>query len=325
MKFIKLSPILALALLASCQKNTDTASVVSQQYLHKYGYAVSKQEWNENYYPGQVVTQMSNGVVITTSYEAGIKHGPTTYTYPDSKTIEKTEVYDRDRLIKEIHFDHNGQPVWQKAALSPTRFEITGWYSEGNPRCIEEYAGQELLEARYFNTAGDIEAKVEKGFGQIVERNAAGQLLAKKEILTGYTSFAEQYYPNGSLKESSQFKLGVLNGEKKSFAMTGEPVCVEEYVDGLLHGKTTHFRNGVKHYEVSYLFGAKNGFETHFIDGETIAHQICWESNVKHGPEVFYMASGPITHFYYQGEELSRSRYEEMIRLDEMIAQIDSK
>lgn len=322
MKMLKLTPFLALCVLASCQKNNDQASVVSQQYLHKYGYAVSKQEWNENFYPGQVVTQMSDGVTITTSYDGGIKHGPTSYTYPDSAIVEKTLHYDHDLLVKETHYDVVGNPTWQKVALSPARYEITHWYRDGNPRSIEEFAQEELLEGRYFTLTGDIEARVEKGFGQAIERTYTGALKAKKEILKGYLSFQEEYYPQGSLKETTQYKLGVINGEKKTFTQTGEPLACEEYVDGQLHGKATYYRNGVRHYDISYLFGAKNGFETHYIDGEHIAHQICWENNLKHGPETYYMTAGPITHFYYQGGEVSRGSYEEMVRLDEVISQI---
>jgi antitoxin component YwqK of YwqJK toxin-antitoxin module len=322
MKLFKLSPVLALVMLASCGKDSNTAAVVSEQYLHKYGYAVSKEEWNEHYYPGQIVTQMNNGIVITTSYEAGVKHGPMSYTFPDSTTIERTEFYDRDRLVKEIHFDASGYPLWQKVTLSPSRYEYTSWFREGNPRCVEEYASNELLEARYFSLAGDVEAKVEKGFGQVIERDAIGQLLMKKEILTGFCSYSELFFPNGSLEETAQYSLGILNGEKKLFSSSGEPLLVEEYVDGQLHGKSTYYRNGVRHYEVSYLFGSKNGFETHYIDGDHIAHQICWEDDVKHGPETFYMASGPLIQYYYQGDELSHNRYEELLRLDEMISQI---
>lgn len=315
---------MALAVLAGCQKTTTTASVISEQYLHKYGYAVSKQEWNEHFYPGQVVSRMSNGVTVTTSYEAGCKHGPTTYTYPDSHNLERTEFFDRDVLVKEVHFDPLGYPLWQKVTLSPTRYELTSWYQEGNPRCVEEYAGAEILEARYFNLAGDVEAKVEKGFGQVIERDHKGQLLGKKQISTGFVSYSEDYYTHGALKQSAHYQLGILDGERQLFLPTGEPECVEEYVGGVLHGKSTYFRNGLKHYDISYLFGAKNGFETHYIDGEHISHQVCWENNTKHGPEIFYMASGPVTHYYYQGDELSKGRYEELVRLDEMIAQIQN-
>ncbi len=323
MKKFSLTPILALIVFSSCQKTTDTAAVVSEQYLHKYGYAVSKEEWKENFYPGQVISQLNNGVVITTSYEAGVKHGPTTFTYPDSTTLEKTLVYDRDIPVKETHYDLTGNPIWQKVTLSPTRSELTYWYREGNPRAVEEYAGDEILEARYFTPTGEIEAKVEKGFGKSVERDASGILISRKEILTGFPSCAEFFYPAGTLKESAQYKLGILAGERKTFTPSGEPLSVEEFVDGQLHGKTTHYRNGVRHIEISYLFGQKNGFETHYVDGELVAHQICWENNIKHGPETFYMASGPLTHYYYQGDELSRSRYEEMVRLDQMISQIN--
>jgi len=71
-------------LLIKCQtSNKDkNDNVVSQRYIHKYGYDVSKEEWESTGYPGQVVTTLRNGVTLTSSYENGVLHGPTTYTFP---------------------------------------------------------------------------------------------------------------------------------------------------------------------------------------------------------------------------------------------------
>src|SRR3989344_6292707 len=98
-------------LLASCERKQRENDVVSQRYIHKYGYAVSKDEFEDRKYPGQVVTLLKNGVTVTTTYEDGILHGPCTHTYPHSQTIETYYLYKEGFLTKEVHYDITGMPV----------------------------------------------------------------------------------------------------------------------------------------------------------------------------------------------------------------------
>ncbi|HSX12394.1 MAG TPA: hypothetical protein VLF61_02775, partial [Rhabdochlamydiaceae bacterium] len=86
-------------------------SIVSERFVHKFGYPVSKQEWMERSYPGQVITTMSNGVTITASYENRLLHGPCTHTYPNSQVVQYFYLYNEGNLVKETSYDTFGVPV----------------------------------------------------------------------------------------------------------------------------------------------------------------------------------------------------------------------
>lgn len=309
-------------LLSSCGKDNQDNPVVSQRYVHKYGYAVSQEEWEANRYPGQVITHLTNGVSIAATYENGVKHGPCTHTFPHSQTVEKYFLYNQGALVKETLYDDRGMPQKELVQLSPSRRSITVWFTEGSPLSIEEYAGEELLEGQYCTLNNEVESRVEKGNGLRIRRDQNGLLLGKDLFDRGYLVKSETFFPNGAPETLVQFKQGKLHGEKRSYAQTGEPLLIEEWVNGRLHGKSTYFKNGMKYLEISFLDGMKNGVETHFIDGEEISQQISWENDKRHGPAVFYIESIPQTQWYYDGQVVHKSRYDEMLRLDEMISKI---
>ncbi len=312
-----------LALLCcACQKHKKEDDVISQRYIHKYGYAVSKEEWDENHYPGQIVTSLKNGVTMTASYENGYLHGPCTYSYPDSQTIENYSLYNQGALVKEAHYDVHGLPVRERVQLSPSRYTITLWYAEGSPLSIEEYAHEELLEGQYFTTTNEIEGRVEKGTGLRVRRTAQGVLVSKDSFEQGYMTRKESFYTNGNPESIVHYSRTLLHGERKTFAPTGEPIAIEEYINGKLHGKATYFKNGIRCVEISYLDGMKNGPEIHFIDGEIVSQELNWEDDQKHGPAVYYIDGSRHTQWYYAGQQVSKSRFEELTHLDDMISQI---
>jgi antitoxin component YwqK of YwqJK toxin-antitoxin module len=308
--------------LFGCRKNNQDDNVVSQRYIHKYGYAVSKEEWEAKNYPGQVITNMSNGVVITATYENGVLQGPMTQTFPHSQTVQFYDLYNQGCKVKEISYDPAGMPLQERIQLSPTRYTLTQWYIEGTPRCIEDFAGQELLEGQYYTVSNEIEARVEKGSGRRVLRDGKGALLAKEEVAGGYVTKRETFYPNGAPESISYLNRGQLDGEKRTFSLTGEPLAIEEWVDGKLHGKSTYFKNGTKYLEISYLNGEKNGREIHFIDGDQISQELCWENNQKHGPAVFYIDGSPQKSWYYAGEQVSQRRFDELYHLDQVIGNL---
>ncbi len=309
-------------LCCACQKHKKEDDVVSQRYVHKYGYAVSKEEWDNNNYPGQIVTSLKNGVTMTASYENGYLHGPCTYTYPDSQTVENYSLYNQGLLVKEVHYDVLGMPVRERVQLSPSRYTTTLWYTEGSPLSIEEYAGEELLEGQYFTLNNEIEGRVEKGSGMRIRRNPQGLLLSKETLEQGYMKKKESFYPNGNPESITHYLKTALHGERKTFAATGEPVAIEEYVHGKLHGKATYFKNGVRCVEISYLDGLKNGLETHFVDGTLISQEVYWENDKRHGPAIYYIEGSRHTQWYYDGQQVSQAKYKELSHLDEMISQI---
>jgi len=310
----------AIALVAcGCHKNKTDDSVVSQTYVHKYGYAVSEQEWNEKNYPGQVITSLKNGVTITATYEDGTLHGPYTVTYPHSQMVEKYILYNQNIPVKEIFYDRTGMPLRETTQLSQNRYSQTSWYTDGVPCSIEEYAGEKLLEGQYFTIAHQMEAKVEQGEGTRTMRDTNGILTCKDQISDGMIVKRETFYLNGSPESIAFYMDNKLHGTKKTFTNTGEPISVEDWAHGHLHGLSTYYKNGTREIEVYYLYGKKHGLETHFLDGKSIMRQITWEQGRKHGPETFYLPNEQKVVWNYDGKEVSQVRFEELSRLDAII------
>ncbi|EKE07849.1 MAG: hypothetical protein ACD_17C00500G0002, partial [uncultured bacterium] len=74
----------ACALMTSCQTNHLLDQVVSQTFVHKYGFETSEEEWEAREQDGLVVSTLKNGVKVIRSYENGQLHGDTVYTFPHS-------------------------------------------------------------------------------------------------------------------------------------------------------------------------------------------------------------------------------------------------
>lgn len=314
--------VAVLALLASCQDKNNENPVVSQRYIHKFGYAVSQEEWESRNYPGQVVSTLRDGVTVSTTYEHGILHGPCTYTYPHSQTVETYYLYNNGNLAKEIKYSRQGMPLREEIRLSPSRYSLTTWYANGSPLSIEEYASEELVEGQYFNANNETEARVDKGNGKRVVRDVNGVLVSRDVIEKGFLIQRDSFYPNGGPESVSYYTHSQLHGERRTFSQNGEPVSIEEWVNGRLHGLSTHFTNGIKSSEISYLDGQKNGVERHYLDGEIISQEIAWENDKRHGPSVYYVDGHTRTEWYYDGAMVPQRRFEELDRLDEMISHI---
>jgi len=310
--------------LASCQKNNQDNNVVTQRYIHKYGYAVTKDEFEERKYPGQIVTVLKTGVTITATYEGGLLNGPTTHTFPHSQTVETYFLYNQGNLVKQIVYDIHAMPLREEVQLSRTRFASTKWYSDGTPMATEEYAGSELVEGQYFTRQNDVESRVEKGRGLRSIRDIQGILLAKEEINQGFIVKRDTFYANGSPESSAHYIQGVLHGEKKSFSENGEPLAVKEYINGKLHGKSTFYKNGALSVEIHYLENLKNGLEIHYLDGETVSQEILWENDRKHGPSKYYVDGVAQVEYFYDGDKISEHKWKELSQLDQMIGQISA-
>jgi len=310
-------------LLAGCSRDSQENNVVSTRYIHKYGYAVSKSEFEDRQYPGQAITVLKNGVTITSTYENGLLHGPSTHTFPHSQTVETYFLYNQGALVKEIVYDITGMPLREEVQLSPTRFVSTKWYNDGTPLSTEEYAGQELVDAQYFTRQNEVEARVQKGKGSRVVRDLKGVLLSREDVDEGYVTKRDTFYANGAPESTAFYVRGVLHGEKKSFNETGEPLAVREYIAGKLHGKTTFYKNGAKSVEVHYLDGLKNGLEVHYLDGQVVSQEIIWENDHKHGPSKYYVDGIAQVEYFYDGRPVSEDKWKELNQLDEMIYKIN--
>lgn len=308
--------------LTGCKQSDSSDDVVSERYIHKYGYALAKEDWDAKTYPGQVVTALRSGVTVTTTYDNGMQHGPTTYTYPHSQAIERYELYNLGVKVKEISYDPSGIPEREWIQLSPARHSISSWYKSGSPMSVEEFAGGELLEGQYFNAQNELESRIEKGIGLRVCRDRLGVLLSKEVVEGGYTVKKETFFPNGSPESIAYYLKGALHGEKRTFSPEGEPLAIEEWVNNQLHGKAIYFKNGNRYIETSYLYGQKEGLEREFVDGELVCQETFWENGLKHGEAVFYAEGKKQSQWFYAGRAVSKHKFEELNRLDAVISQL---
>lgn len=320
----KMLPVVGMLLLGLCSchqsSKTKKTDVVSQRYIHKYGYDVSKDEWNHNHYPGQVVTSLKNGVTIVSSYEDGVLHGSTSYTYPHSQTLESLQIFERGNLIKKTSFDIKGVPHKEELFLSPGHVKAKIWYKSGTPLCVEETLEASLIDGSYYTLQNELESRVENGQGIKTIRNQEGLLLAKETIDQGNRVAVQTYHSNGSPDTLSYYKNNQLHGERKQFGPTGDPIAIENFDFGDLHGTATYFQNGCKYQESFFRFGKKEGIERQYIDGETLVEETEYHEGSKHGPSTFYTDGISKTEWYYNDQFVSKAKFEELADREKMIS-----
>jgi len=317
-------PVAVLGLFTGCNNHTKNKDneVVSERYIHKYGYDVSKQEWSEQDYPGQVVTTQRNGVSTVSSFDGGILHGPTTETYPHSQTLKSKKIYDKGILTKQIFLDIKGIPEKQETYTSPTHMKVISWYSDGTPRYQEEYASGKLINGQYFTITNEVESRVEDGVGVRIIRDQIGRLKSRQNYERSEIIHNETYHVNNTPMTSVSYNKGVVHGEKLSYSSNGAPLFKENYNNGKLNGISTYYQNGYKYLEIPYASGEKDGVERHYIDGETISEETIWNENMRHGPSVIYCDGISKTEWYYNDQKMSKHKYEELCEREDEIARL---
>ncbi len=321
----RLSPLLiALSglFIFSCQNSgkDQDENVVSKRYIHKYGYDVSKEEWEGATYPGQVVTMLRNGVTVTSSYEDGILNGSTTYTFPHSNTIESLNIYERGNLVKKTSYDIRSIPQKEQVFFSPSHTKVTRWFQKGTPLSVEEYHNQELLEGEYFNERNETEHRVLKGSGVRITRDQHENIVARETIEAGFPVLRETFHTHGIPHTMIPLSGGLIHGKKKVFALTGEPISVEAYKKDMLDGIATYYQNGCRYLELQYKNGRKHGMERHFVDGETVIEETEWMDGQKHGPSIIFFDGMSRTRYFYNNQAVSKERYRELSEIEENIA-----
>jgi antitoxin component YwqK of YwqJK toxin-antitoxin module len=309
----------ATLLLFGCSSDNNNKNVISERFIHKYGYDVSRDEWEAKRYPGQVLTMMRDGKTIVESYEDGILHGPRTESYAHSQTVETMESYERGKLLKRVTYNIRGVPQKEEVFKSPTNTLVTAWYPNGTPRFKEEYKDGFLITAQYFSPHNEIDSRIENGTGERTLRNQSGDILSK-EIFSNYlVTYIETYYPNNTPHTATSYDRGKLHGEKKIYAMSGEPISVEHYFQDKKHGLATYYQNGYKYKEVNFAHGMKDETERHYIDGETLVEETEYHDGVKHGPSTVYCDGSARTSWYFDNEKVGRSKYDELTTREEII------
>jgi antitoxin component YwqK of YwqJK toxin-antitoxin module len=317
--------LLSLMLFTACQSNDSLDQVVSQTYVHKYGFETTPQEWEARERDGQVVTMLKNGVKISRTYQNGVLHGLTTYSFPHSSIVEKSLVYDQGGLLKETLNDAAGMPIREEAYEFDNRTIITLWDEKGVPLSIEEYQGDTLLEGKYYTPEHELEANVEGGKGERIKRDRTGLLISRDEIENGAIVCRTTYHPNGGIHTVSHYHDYQLHGPQQKYTASGRPLMELNWDHGVLDGSKIIYRNGYKVAVIPYVKGGKNGTELHYDDLGNLTAEIVWKNDKKHGPTKLYSEDAVDTEWFYKGQSVNAEKFKKLETRERIISEFNDE
>lgn len=296
----------------SSRMNYEQAQVIDETYVHKYGVAVPSDYWTSSGEHGSVISTLADGVVVTKSYTSGSLDGETTYTYPHSSQIQKSEFFQSGNLVKETEFFYDGTPKKETAYYTPTpeMTTITTWYLSGTPRSIERYANQRLISGEYLTALNQRDAVIDNSQGTRLMRDDYGQLIATDTIQDGQMVLRQTYHSNGSPKETIPYRNELVEGVKRTYHLAGEPDTVEQWLCGKQQGMTIVYQHGEKCAEIPYVNGEKHGVECRYRDGTTKVQEISWNAGNMHGPSLTYIGDTVKTDWFYKGQPTTKTDYE---------------
>ncbi len=295
---------------SSCQTQKYEDGIVSQSYVHRYGVPLPEQEWADRGRDGQVVSMRKDGVRITQTFEGGVLHGETSYTYPHQDVIEKKEKYYQGNVVEEFNYYQSGLPQQQISYISPSEQKKVVWYETGSPHCSETYQSGCLVNGTYYNPSYQLESQISDREGQRIKRDPYGHLISVDHIQQGELSLSTTYHPQGTPAALTPYKEGVIEGQRRTFAVTGEPSTIETWTGGVQHGPTVGFQNGEKSYEVSYTNGQRHGVEYRFRDGDKVVQEVNWVDGKKHGRSHSYVGSEKQTDWYFQDRPVNKATFD---------------
>lgn len=283
---------------------------LDKAYVHKYGVRVRPDYWEEKGQNGQVISFMRDGVTVTQCYNAGELHGECTYTYPNSRRVCKSEIYDCNTLKKENQFYHSGVPHQSTEWTGPECYTVTCWYECGTPRCVEKFEDGRLLFGEYYTKGHHKDSWIYNGEGERMTRDQHGNFICKDDFIGGELAMRTYYYPGGGPREITCFMDGVIHGERKTFYPGGDPCSIESWENGHQNGTSVIFQNGERYAEIPYLDGRKNGIERRYADGSNLSQEITWFENQMHGPTCTYLGDSVQTDWFYKGRLTTRTNFE---------------
>lgn len=311
MKAARIALVIMSVFLLSCGKKSDKDTVVSQRFVHKYGFDLSEQEWFERSQEGKIVTTTKDGVVLTQNFVEGVLHGETTYTFPNSSTIQEKDIYNEGFLAKKIIMNEKGLPVCEEEYKLDGRRITTFWNEAGAPLFQEEYEKDFLISGSYYNSENEIEARVISGEGYRTKRDLNGTLLSKDKIENGQLIARTTFYPGGEMQSHATYLDYKLHGEQVKYAPSGQPLIKMQWENGELNGLKVIYKSGFKYQEIPFVKGKKEGIEKRFDKEGMVIAEINWKSDSKHGSSRFFSPKVKIE-WYYNGTLVTAERFRDL-------------
>lgn len=311
--FIYLVPLLLFA--AGCQQSSqcDSRGVVCETYVHRYGVELDPDDWCERGQHGQVISTRCDGVIESKTYDAGVLHGETTYSYPHREIVQKRDVYDQGNLVDQTTYYVSGVPHRQTSHQGPTTKFVVTWYENGAPQAKEEYENELLRQGEYFDQNQQPESTVTDYNGNRTIRDENGQLVSVDEIKDGHMIISRTYHPNGAPASITTHANGVADGERRTYNQGGDPATVETWAKGKQHGNTEVYQNGEKVSDLPYVRGTVNGVERRYGPDQKLVQENTWVQGQLHGPSTTYVNGQKTqTNWYFRGKPVNKATFDVM-------------
>jgi antitoxin component YwqK of YwqJK toxin-antitoxin module len=305
--------LLLSSLMTSCQTSHPCDEIVCQTYVHRYGVPLEPQDWSSRGKHGQVMSLRKDGVTITQSYNAGIVDGECTYTFPHRELIQKKEQYVQGTLVEETLHYPSGMPQ-QRTIHGPSNQSITTWYENGAPQSQEEWNQGRMAKGEYYTLTNQVESSVEDGNGLRTRRNDQEEVEYVDNIQDGQMTQRTTYHKNGTPAVATQYKNGQMDGERRTYSVSGEPLTVETWTKNCQHGYTAEYEYGEKVADVPYVRGQKQGLERRYRDnGQVTVQEITWMKGKKQGPCYFYTGNTKHVDWYFADRRVNKQTYDMLV------------
>ncbi len=307
-------PALSLLALSSCSRPlTDRQEVVQQQYIHKYGLTLTEEGWQARGKSGKVVSTRKDGVTVEENFQNGKHDGDTTYSFPHTQVVEKTETYQDGKLNRHISHYLSGTPEEEVHYNDDNSKSVKVWYEGGSPQLTETYENELLVEGEYYTIDNQLESRVSGGAGERIRRDKYGTLISRDQIHDGEMTTRTTFHQNGNPKEFIPYRNQIVEGKRKTFYPDGEPDQIEEWRNGSQDGTTVVFRNGEKVSEATYINGVKHGVEKRFRNnGTRLVEEVTWSEGHKHGPFITYLGDEARIDWYHYGKQVNKSAFDRL-------------
>ncbi len=297
--------------LAACRSNYQ-GDVVKSTYIHKYGVPVSHEEWKKQGEDGKIVQLHKDGVTTSRSYAGAVVHGECTYSFPNTSTLAKIEIYDQGMLVVRRANYTSGVPRSEEDFEHELIAKRSLWYEDGTPQTVESYANGLLASGEYRSSNNSIETRVKNGEGTRVIRDHEGLLLARESIESGRLVERMDYYMNGDPRAITPYQNDHIHGRRLTFVLGGLPSTVEQWEYDQQEGMTAVYQNGERVAEVCYIHGKREGVEKKFRDGTILVEEMTWKNDEPHGKRVIYVDGVVQTDYFHHGEFVSRPTFERL-------------
>ena len=286
-------------------------NVVYERYVHKYGVEVPADYWETRGKDGQVISTTTEGITVSRTYKEGILDGETTFSFPHTQIIQRTEIYRDGELVKITENNPSGIPFQETEIVSLNQKKVCKWYEEGTPLSVEEYEDDRLIVGEYYNPSNQLESRIEQGGGARTKRDPYGKLIATDTFEDGRLISSMTNHENGNPKELTPYQNEVSHGEKRTYHLAGEPNAIEQWVEGKQHGPTVLFQNGALWAEVPYVNGKKQGTEYRFNVDQVLVEEINWDKDKQHGPSYIYVRGHKTTEWYFHGKRVTKATHDQ--------------